>query len=305
MKKRSIAVAALLLLTCMLLSVLVSCAASEPQVSISAEIIGSTYDEISDTTFVRINVRCVNYTDGRDLSRYSFKLRFYSDSGRLLDTKECEKTGVRIGEGESQTVEWKDYQLSEGFVINGNVGRVSAVPVSVSFHTDTASGSSDSGSYGEEDEGFGFKTNVSTSRSVWGWILFAVGIIAAVISVILNFNGMAEDEEEFTMGATGVGIAGILLFIISGGLLGGFSSLGLYWLFIVIIGIAAVLAMIFAFILADAFEEGWAALASFSLTACGLAFGALTVLGLVWLFWVFFALGVGLLLFSMPGLGEV
>jgi hypothetical protein len=100
-------------------------------------------------------------------------------------------------------------------------------------------------------------------------------------------------------------IATLILFIISGALLGGFAGIGIFWLFLVISWIVWLFTLIFAFVLADGFECGYAGIASFAALASAATVAALTVLGAVWLFWVLFAASIVLGFISMVGLGEL
>ena len=303
MKKRvlSLTLAVLVILTA--LTVLVSCGTDEPDVNFYVELIGSNYDSSTDTTHVNLKVRVDNYTDGRDLSAYKFKLSFYSSSNRLLNTEECERSGIRIAPGSYERIEWDDYGSSDGFYISGDVAKVTVTPITVSFHSDTSSSGSGSGS--GNDNGYGASDDVSGANSVWGWITFALGIICLVIAVVLIFNGFSEDEESFVMGAAGLSIATLILFIISGALLGGFSGIGIYWLFLVITWIVWLFTLIFAFVLADGFECVYAGIAAFAALASAATVAALTVIGAIWLFWVLFAASIVLGIVSMVGLGEL
>ncbi len=303
MKKRvlSLTLAVLIILTA--LAALVSCAGDDtPDVDFYVELIGSSYDSSTDTTHVNLKVRVDNYTEGRDVSAYKFKLSFYSSYGRLLNTEECERSGIRIAEGSYERIEWNDYGTSDGFYVTGDVANVTVTPISVSFHSDTVSSGSDDGS---DDDGYGAKDDVSDSASVWGWITFALGVICVVIAVVLICNGFSEDEEGYMMGAAGLSIGTLILFIISGALLGGFAGIGIFWLFLVISWIVWLFTLIFAFVLADGFECGYAGIASFAALASAATVAALTVLGAVWLFWVLFAASIVLGFISMVGLGEL
>ena len=302
MKKRvlSLTLAVLVILTALM--ALVSCGTDEPDVDFYVELIGSNYDSSTDTTHVNLRVRVDNYTEGRDVSAYKFKLSFYSSSGRLLNTEECERSGIRIAEGSHERIEWNDYATSDGFYIKGDVANVTVTPISVSFHSDTVSSGSDDT---VEDDGYGAKDNVSDSASVWGWITFALGVICVVIAVILIINGFSEDEEGYMMGAAGLSIATLIFFIISGALLGGFGGIGIFWLFLVISWIVWLFTLIFAFVLADGFECVYAGIASLAALASAATVAALTVLGAVWLFWVLFAASIVLGIVSMVGLGEL
>ena len=99
MKKRVLCLTLAVLVILTALMALVSCGTDEPDVDFYVELIGSNYDSSTDTTHVNLKVRVDNYTDGRDLSAYKFKLSFYSSSNRLLNTED--QSTAMLGGAES------------------------------------------------------------------------------------------------------------------------------------------------------------------------------------------------------------
>ena len=267
---------------------LFSCADNTPDVHFYVEVFELNYDPSMDATHIKPIVMVDNHAEERDISAYKFTLSFYSSADELLDTKECERSGIRIAPGDYDMVEWDDYGSSDGFYISGNVATVTVTPVTVSFHSGaTSSGSGDDGRYGAKDD-------VSAANKIWGWRTFALGVICAIIAIALVISVISKGEESIITGYAVLLllIATFILFIISGALLGGFDGIGIYWLFFAISWIVWLIATLATTGYTMNVAGSCAIISIIGSIVAAAAMTALTIFGLVWLFWVLFVVSI-------------
>ncbi len=286
--KFSRAAFAALLLAALVLA-LVSCTSNKADVSLDVTVLGSKYDIASNQTFIRLEVRCVNNTSRHLLTAYSFKLQFYSDDGRLLDTKNCADSDVKLGAGESVTVEWRDRELDEGFLIDGDVVHVKAVPREIDLEYQPPGSSS---AFINSD------TELSPSRETWGSVVNALGLIITVIAIIAIISAYSNDNGV-SLVALVTSVLSLILSASSGFIYGGFASIDIYWIFVAILGVSSVAGAICQLRAFSLDGETVFNCGSIAILMAAIAITALTLLAWVPVFWVAFALSVLLSLISI------